>query len=404
MLKAFQNKAVFKLWLGQVGSSVGDEVYRVALIWMAVQMMGADTGYLASLQLLAVLLFGIFGGTWADRWSPYRTMVSVDLIRFFITLIPVTLFLFHIPSFAALVVSSIVLSGLGAFFEPALQSVLPIAAKDLSTLKAVNGLMSTTLRLARVLGPMVISVMSLFVREIHFFTLNALSYLYSSYCVFSVRKTIAHAAPTTHHEGEHFLSHLIHSIKFLHGKPEVRRALILKCLCGGAWGLVFGLGFALLVNQVEPKNVKAFGLVMGSYGFGNVIGAILLGNLQRKGSERMIYLGLIWLGVFFAGIALTTNYVVLLILVALSAVGGPLNDLPFTDLVQENFSGRELTKIVRLRMMVENFFTLAFMLISPLLFRLFSVRAVILSCGLLIFFMGSYGWVSKDRQEKRSKQ
>ena len=251
MLKALKNRAVSRLWLGQVGSSIGDEVYRVAFIWLAVDFIGADTGYLASLQLVAVLAFGIFGGKWADRWSPYRTMIGVDLARAVITLTPVILFYLHRPSFAALVVSSIALSGLGAFFEPASQSVLPVAAEDVQTLKAANGLMSTTVRLARVMGPALIGALSAFVQTIHFFTLNALSYLFSTLCVFSIRKFISVGTIPPRAENTKLLTSFIDSVKLLKTKPVVHRTLYPKTISGGAWGLVYSLGIALLIHEVD---------------------------------------------------------------------------------------------------------------------------------------------------------
>lgn len=81
LIKALKDRAVSRLWFGQLGSSIGDEIYRVAFIWIAVDLIGSETGYLASLQVFAILVFGVFGGKWADRWSAYRTMIWIDLSR-----------------------------------------------------------------------------------------------------------------------------------------------------------------------------------------------------------------------------------------------------------------------------------------------------------------------------------
>ena len=391
LLKALKNKTVAKLWLGQAGSSIGDEVFRVAFTWLAVQSIGSDAGYLNSLQLFAVLIFGIFGGKWADQWNPYQTMVRVDLARSLITLIPVILFYLHRPSFTLLVIASILLSGLNAFFEPALQSILPFVAKDPSTRKAANGLMSTTIRLARVLGPCMIGFLSLFLPEIHFFTFNAFSFIFSAYCVFSIRKSIQLAPTKPHLHKTHVFSNFVQSIKLLHQKPSVSRILYLKTLSGGAWGLVFSLGFALLAREIRPNSVKDYGLVMGAYGLGNILAALIIASLNRKNSERLVCYGLIWLGIFFSLIAFTTHFSLLLVLIAISAAGGPLNDLPFTDFIQTEYHGTDLTKIVRLRMIFENFFTLIFMLIAPFLFHHFKTRFVILFSATLILTWGVYG-------------
>jgi DHA3 family macrolide efflux protein-like MFS transporter len=400
MLKALKNRAISRLWLGQVGSAIGDEIYRVAFIWLAVGLIGENTGYLAALQLVAVLVFGVFGGKWADRWSPYRTMIGVDLFRAVITLTPVFLFFIHRPSFTALVVSSVILSGLGAFFEPALQAARPIAARDAQTLKAANGLMSTTLRLARVMGPAIIGLLSVFMQTIHFFTLNALSYVFSTYCVFSIRSLIPSAAIPKPEKEAHVLTNFISSMKVLNSKPSVKRLLMTKSLMGATWGVVYGLGIALVVHDIDANNVKAFGLVMGAYGIGNIVAAIWIGNTERKNPERILYLGLIWLGAGFAMIGLVKSFPLLLLAAALTAIGGPLNDLPFTDIVQLEFHLKDLPKIFRLRMIIETLFSLILTLLSPLLFKTFSVRPVIIGCGVFVILTSGYGLIQTFRTSK----
>ena len=399
LLKALRNRAVSRLWLGQVGSAIGDEVYRVAFIWMSVNFIGAETGYLASLQQLAVLLFSVLGGKWADRWSPYRTMIGVDLLRAIITLTPVILYYLHYPSFPALVVSTILLSGLGAFFEPALQAVLPVASKDYATLKAANGLMSTTLRLARVMGPAIIGLLSAFVETIHFFTINAFSYLFSTVSVFTIRKLIAHEHAPEAPKEEAVFSNLIASIKLTRTRPAVFRSLLFKSSMGAAWYLVYALGIALLIHSIASSDVKAFGLVMGAYGFGNVVSAMIIANFERKKSEQWIYCGLSLLGVGFILISIANSIPLLMLVAAITAVGGPMNDIPFTDLVQVQFPLRDLTKVFRLRMTLETLFTLLLMLASPFLFRMFGVRNVILWCGVFTFLFGLSGFLFMEKEK-----
>ena len=89
MLKALRVKAIRLLWIGQAFSSIGDEIYRVGLIWIAVGLIGADAGYLNCAQLAALMIMSFVGGKWADHWDPLPTMMRVDAWRFFIVLVPV---------------------------------------------------------------------------------------------------------------------------------------------------------------------------------------------------------------------------------------------------------------------------------------------------------------------------
>ena len=394
LFQALKNKTVLRLWIGQLGSAIGDEIYKIAFIWIAVDMIGPNTGYLASLQLISVLLFGILGGKWSDRWAPYKTMMGVDLLRALITLTPVIYFYLLRPSFPVLVLSSILIAGLGAFFEPAIQTSLPLLCEDKQTLRGATGLMATTIRLARVMGPATIGLLSAFVTTIHFFTINAFSFLFSAYSVFSIHKKFPiHASKPL--ENEPILANLIESFRALKKNKSLYDVVIAKTITGGAWGLVYGLGIALLIHEVSPKDVKAFGFMMSAYGVGNVIAVLLVGNMQRKKPERMVYLGLLWLGFGFIGIAMAHSFAWMLFFSAFTAIGGPLNDLPATDMIQSEIPMKDMAKVFRLKMTLDNLAALVFMLVSPLLFQHFSIRTVIFWCGVLVVGYGIKGLVQK---------
>ena len=48
-------------------SAVGDQLYAVALTWIAVGVLGSNAGYLGALQAFMALLAVLFIGVWADR-------------------------------------------------------------------------------------------------------------------------------------------------------------------------------------------------------------------------------------------------------------------------------------------------------------------------------------------------
>ena len=69
------------LWGGLSFSALGDQLYAVALTWIAVGVFGRNAGYLSALQALAVLLAVLGIGRWADRWDQLRSMIGADLAR-----------------------------------------------------------------------------------------------------------------------------------------------------------------------------------------------------------------------------------------------------------------------------------------------------------------------------------
>src|SRR3569833_1451781 len=107
MLKALRERSIALLWGGQWLSSIGDEIYRVALIWLAVGLIGADAGYLSAAQSAALLLLTLIGG---------------DAARALIELLPVAAFYLGGVTLPVLFATALGLSALSAFFDPSLQA------------------------------------------------------------------------------------------------------------------------------------------------------------------------------------------------------------------------------------------------------------------------------------------
>ncbi len=375
MLDGFRNRSLRRLWFGQVGSAVGDELFKIAFIWLAVQVMGSDTGYIASLQLAVGLGVGLFFGKLGDRLRPDHTLIAVDLMRAFLVLIPVGFFLSGLNSYPILVGVTVLMATLGTYFEPALLSSLPILARDPRLLRAGNGLMATTYRIARVFGPLIVSVLSGFIPIHHFFTLDALTFLFSAASIHSLRAEYrrAYQEPASANARMGVFA----ALREVRKHPDVYRALLVKTLGSGPWGVVYGIGLALLAREIEPYGLGAFGWIMASYGVGNISSALIFGNVHRRHPEPWVYIGFGFIGVSFVLISLSPTLPLICFFAALCAVGGPMNDTPFLELMQERFSHRTMTPIVRLRMIADSLCTLVFTLASPLLFKTFGVRGAI---------------------------
>ncbi|MBO9666270.1 MAG: MFS transporter, partial [Bdellovibrio sp.] len=288
MLKALQQPQLKRLWFGQAFSSIGDEIYRVGLTWFAVGLMGANTGYLAAGQTASLMLLSFIGGKWADRWHPLRTMIGVDLIRAAIVVIPVVASFFMQVPMWMLWSMALSLSALSAFFDPATQATIPLLAKDAETMQSTNGLMSTTIRMARMIGPAIVGLLSAFIPMIHFFTIDALTFLVSAMSV----RTLKDHVPETPKENVPSVSfsEALHSgFALIRSKPGMTYVFISKALTAGTWNLALMIGFALLVHQVTNGDARMFGLVMASYGVGNFAGALFFGSRPRKRLWFMLF-------------------------------------------------------------------------------------------------------------------
>lgn len=396
MIRALKQPQLLRLWFGQAFSSIGDEIYRVGLIWLAVGLMGENTGYLAAGQTASLMLLSFVGGRWADQWNPRRTMITVDLIRAFIVLIPVVISFFMPNPLYVLWIMAFSLSALSAFFDPATQGLIPVLAKDPSLMKSTNGLMSTTIRMARMIGPAIVGLLSAFIPMIHFFSIDAFTFCVSAFCIYSLKKYIPETS-SAHMPKTDFKTSVMSGFHLARAVPGMDFMYMAKAITAGTWNLVLGIGFPLLVHQITGGDAKYFGLIMASYGVGNFIGALYFGNLDRTNLWRMFFVGQMFLGFGFLaiGFAPTVNWII--IAAAISGFAGPMSDLAFVDTIQQKFNVKDIAKMFRLRMATESSMTLMFTLLSPLLIKLTSVRAIIIMSGSIWLFFGCVGMFYRNK-------
>src|SRR5581483_5888514 len=81
----------------------------------------------------------------------------------------------------------------------------------------------------------------------------------------------------------------------------------------------------------------------------------------------------------------------------LAAVGGPINDVPFYDLLQARYPGVELPRIFRFVRACETGASLFLMSVSPLLFEAFGPAPVVAACGLAFAVLGAAGLRASPR-------
>ena len=396
LFRALRHPPIFILWIGEAFSAIGDEVYKVALVWLAVKMIGSDAGFLVAGQAAAILCIGLIGGIWADHWDPRRTMIGVDLIRGLLVLVPVVWVQFFPLDLGVLIGVALSVAALSAFFDPAIQAVIPRLVHDRELLQATNGLMGTTSRGARAVGPGIVGLLTGIIPMIHFFTLDSLSFGISALAVMSLGKELPDERSQVRPR-QGILAGLKSGFelidKKLPGMETIRFVMLAKSITTGAWAVILPLGIALMVQRMLPGNVRAYGFLLASYGVGKLGGALVLANLQINRPVRVLGWGFTGMGLGFMFMAAVPIMPLMMISAAFAAIGGPMNDLATTDLMQKRFAIRELVRVMRLRMAIEFAGMLIFLLAAPALFHLLSAQWVVGLSGLIIMIVGLVGLV-----------
>jgi MFS family permease len=114
-----------RLLLGEGASTVGDQIWYVALSWAAVRSGGpATAGAVMTASAIPRMLLLLFAGPLADRFDARRLMIGSDAARAVLMLGAAALAVPH-PGVGMLVAVSLVLGAIDAVFLPAAGSVRP---------------------------------------------------------------------------------------------------------------------------------------------------------------------------------------------------------------------------------------------------------------------------------------
>lgn len=140
------------LWVGQTVSAIGDQIFPIAVALKVAHAGGSagDLGLVLVGRALAMVLFVVAGGVYADRFSRTRVMIGADVLRAVavggLALVPGDV---PIPVLTAL---TFVVGGGEAFFRPAYGAIVPSVVPS-DRLDQANALTSVSLRTAAILGP-----------------------------------------------------------------------------------------------------------------------------------------------------------------------------------------------------------------------------------------------------------
>jgi len=288
------------LWTAQTVSTIGDQVFPIAATVTVLNAGGSasDLGLVLGARWLAIVIFALVGGVWADRLPRRLVMMGADLFR--AAAVGSLAFLAGPPPVALLAILVFVVGAGEAFFRPAETALLPSLIPE-ARLQAANGLTSVSYRTAAVIGPGLGGVIVVALGQPRMaFALNALTFLLSFVCLFRVHEPPRVDQPPT----EPFLRELRQGLGEVRSQPWL-------------WGTLIAAAL-LLMTVIAPENVllpviarREFGTdavyagSLAAFSLGGVAGAFLAIRWRPTHPGQVAWLlglsfGLIPLALMFA--------------------------------------------------------------------------------------------------------
>ena len=307
----------FRLLLSSLAvSSLGDWTYNVALLAFVYERTESPTWLAATTaaRILPIVVLGPIGGVIADRYDRRRIIIASDLLCAALMVALAGVVAFDLPVvLAPLVAAAATLAS--AAHPPAVAASTPRLV-DASALQRANAARVAVGQAAIVAGPAIgAAVLAVSSPAVAIFA-NAATFLVSVALVTAIPADPAFR-PGNEGERAHLLADLRDGLDALRGAPAALRMIAADVVCSAVYGILT-VTLVLVAGRVGA-GPGGYGLLIGAFGVGGLIGAGVAGRLDGAHWRRTLAVALVLVGLPVAALGLAQT---LWVALALGLVGG----------------------------------------------------------------------------------
>ncbi len=271
------------LLIANVVSDIGAFMQSVGGAWLMVSL-NAGPMYVALIQTASALPFFVFAlpaGAIGDIVDRRKLILFTEAWMAGVAVVLAVLTISGHMSPLPLLILTFALSAGDAVETPSWRAVLPelVTKEDLPAASALNGI---EFNFARAIGPGLAGLVILAAGVGTAFALNAVSFIGVIFVVARWKRAI-HKRTTP---PETVLGGTIAAIRYVHYSPAIRTLLIRS---GPVMFFASGL-LALLPSlaRLVKNSPSAYGLLLGCFGLGAVVGALVMQFVRARGSTEAI--------------------------------------------------------------------------------------------------------------------
>jgi MFS family permease len=401
------------IWVGITLQSISDEVFRLAVVWMAIGLVGTTASALPAIQYLCAFFIGMTAGAVADHLAPRTTMVSVTLMRAGFVLLPLLVGLVVGPSFTVLVIAAIGVAGMSAFFNPAMHASVPRLAKAPGEMRNINAMFDVTFRIARLVGPFLGGALAWLMPTEQFLLVASAGMALASLSLSLVGPLLSTPFERPVSETpDTLLARLGRGFVIVRGDEVVRVLLMGNVFVIGLWTLAITLGLAMLIEQHPPEGFEAtplvaLSMVLGVYGVGDIVSNLMVSRSHPRDRWAYMHSGYIIMGLGIVALPLplmlglgAVELPLMMLVSAVTGLGGPRYFLPMLTEMQMRITGTDLTALLRLRVALQAAAMAVGSTVGLVLFATIGPAWTLILCGAAIFGLAVQGWRARPAEMK----
>ena len=292
------NKNFTLMVIGQIISLFGNAILRFALPLYILDKTGSPAafGTVLAVSIIPAVLLAPVGGMLADRVNRRNIMAALDFITAFLILLFGLIFTDN-NVIALISILMICLSIIQSFYEPAVQSSLPVLASKYNLLKA-NAVINQVESLSGLAGPVLGGLLYGIFGIIPIIIISGFSFFASA--VMELFITI----PFTKQQSENGILSVIktdfkESAEFIgRSNPAIYKSILVIASFNLFLTSMIIIGIPSIIKITLSLSNELYGLTQGLMGAGALIGGILVGVVPSKLKIQKAYL--ILLGATFS--------------------------------------------------------------------------------------------------------
>ncbi len=291
-----------RIWFASLASNLGLLIQSVGAAWAMTQMT-ASANKVALVQtalMLPIMLIAMPAGAIADMHDRrIVALVSLCIALVGATALTVLAWFNMITPEILLAFCFIIGSGM-ALFGPAWQASVSeqVPPEALPSAVALNGI---SYNIARSFGPAIGGVIVAAAGAVASFAANAVLYLPLLVVLYMWQRTVEPSRLPR----ESLNRAMVSGIRYISNSPSIRIVLIRTLMVGIAGGSISAL-MPLVARDLLHGDAQTYGIMLGAFGMGAVVGALNLGRLRKQlSSEAAVRACAITMGVSIAVIAIS---------------------------------------------------------------------------------------------------
>jgi len=363
LLQPLTDRNFFLLWLGESVSVFGTQFHALAMTWVILDILKAPGLALGTIMMASAIpraLFMLFGGVLSDRMSPRRVMLVSNASQCVIVAGLTFLVFAHTREVYTLemwqlYILSVIFGTVGAFFLPAIMTLIPrLLGKG--KLEAGNALVMGTAQLSGLVGPAAAGVLVATIGTAPAFGVDAATFAFATVTLLLMRELSLQPQPGLHGESSvqsakknSALTDIRNGFIYVLSQPTIRALLPVLAIANLCIAGPIGVGLPVLIHKLTGEAV-ALGIVMAVAGGGGLFGTLLAGSFKLRHRGILLIAIFIISGTCLALLGLAPNTLSISLLVGAAAFGSGVANVMliawFQGVTRPDMLGRVMSLIM----------------------------------------------------------